>query len=153
MSKYRNTIYYDFKSRFLVIFSFNYQHRLVLKIPFPDHIFPKISKFCTENLLSPSVVSWTIYLIMKLNLLLATCLEMMMSMIIEINCNKCPGICKQFKNFSETLYINLLNIVKLVHNKHRRFLKKGLQKASVLLDSMSLQTAQIIIGFPQIKLR
>ena len=55
MSKYRNTIYYDFKSRFLVIFSFNYQHCLVLKILFPDHIFPKISKFCTENLHSLSI--------------------------------------------------------------------------------------------------
>ena len=35
MSKYRNTVYYDFKSQFLVIFSCNYRHRLVLKIPFP----------------------------------------------------------------------------------------------------------------------
>ena len=50
MSKYRNTIYYDFKSRFLTIFSSNYQHRLLLKIPFPDHIFSKISKYRTENL-------------------------------------------------------------------------------------------------------
>ena len=50
MSKYRNTVFYDFKSRFLVIFSSNYRHVLVLKIPFPDHIFPKISKYHTENL-------------------------------------------------------------------------------------------------------
>ena len=137
MSRYRNTVYHNFKYRFLVIFFFNYCHHLVLKIP------KKRKNF----------VSWTIYLIMKLNLLLSTCLKMMMSMIIEIKCNKCPGICKQFQNFSEILYINLLNIVKLVHNRHRRFVKKGLQKASVLLDSMSLQTGQIIIRFPQIKLR
>ena len=58
MSKYRNTFYEDFKPQFLVIFSRNYRHRLVLKIPFPDyifqisfHIFPKISKYRTENLL------------------------------------------------------------------------------------------------------
>ena len=35
MSKYQNIVYYDFKSQFLVIFSCNYRHRLVLKIPFP----------------------------------------------------------------------------------------------------------------------
>ena len=34
MPKYQNNIYYDFKSQFLVVFSRNYQHRLVLKIPF-----------------------------------------------------------------------------------------------------------------------
>ena len=50
----RNTVYYDFKSRFLVIFSSNYQHRLVLEIPIPDHIFLKISKYRTENLHFPS---------------------------------------------------------------------------------------------------
>ena len=50
MSKYRNTVFYDYQSRFLVIFSTNYRHRLVFKIPFPDHIFPKISKYRTENL-------------------------------------------------------------------------------------------------------
>ena len=50
MSKYRNTVYYDFKSRFLAIFSSNYHHRLLLKIPFPDHTFSKISKYRTENL-------------------------------------------------------------------------------------------------------
>ena len=50
MSKYRNTVLYDFKSRFLFIFSSNYQHRIVLKIPFPNHIFPKISKYSTKNL-------------------------------------------------------------------------------------------------------
>ena len=54
MFKYRNTVCYDFKSRFLVIFSRNYRHHLVLKIPFPDHIFPKISKYRTENLHFPS---------------------------------------------------------------------------------------------------
>ena len=54
MSKYQNAIYYDFKSRFLVIFSSNYRHRLVLKMPFPDHVFPKISKYPTENLHFPS---------------------------------------------------------------------------------------------------
>ena len=54
MSKYRNTVFYDFKCRFLVIFSSNYRHRVVLKIPFPDHIFPKISKYRTENLHFPS---------------------------------------------------------------------------------------------------
>ena len=54
MFKYRNTLYYDFKSWFLIIFSSNYQHRLVLEIPFPDDIFPKISKHHTENLNFPS---------------------------------------------------------------------------------------------------
>ena len=67
MSKYRNTVYYDFKSRFLVIFSGSYRHQLVLKIPFSDHIFPKISKYCTENLrfsstgkyyAPPSILRW-----------------------------------------------------------------------------------------------
>ena len=48
--KYRNTVYYDFKSQFLVIFSSIYRHRLVLEIPFSDHIFPNVSKHCTENL-------------------------------------------------------------------------------------------------------
>ena len=137
MSRYRNTVYHNFKYRFLVIFFFNYCHHLVLKIP------KKRKNF----------VSWTIYLIMKLNLLLSTCLKMMMSMIIDIKCNKCSGICKQFKNFSEISYINLLNTVKLVHNGHHRFLKKGLQKPSVSLDSVSLWTGQIIICFLQIKLR
>ena len=54
MSKYRNTVFYNFKSRFLVIFSSNYMHRLVLKIPLPDHIFPTISKCRAENLHFPS---------------------------------------------------------------------------------------------------
>ena len=54
MSKYRNAVYYDFKSRFLVIFFSSYRHRLVLKIPFLENIFPKISKYCTENLHFPS---------------------------------------------------------------------------------------------------
>ena len=54
MSKYRNTVFYDFKFWFLVIFSSNYRHRnyghLVLDISFPDHIFPKIPKYRTKNL-------------------------------------------------------------------------------------------------------
>ena len=50
MFKYQNTVFYDFKSRFLVVFFF--RNRVVLKTPFPDHIFPKISKYRTENLLS-----------------------------------------------------------------------------------------------------
>ena len=50
MSKSRNTVFYDDQSRFLVIFSSNYRLRVVLKIPFPDHIFPKMSKYRTENL-------------------------------------------------------------------------------------------------------
>ena len=54
MSKYRNAIFYDFKSRFLVIFFSNYLHRLVLEIPFPNHIFPKTSKYRIENLHFPS---------------------------------------------------------------------------------------------------
>ena len=45
MSKYRNTVWYDFKSRFFVIFYSICRHRLVLKIPFPDHIFPTILKY------------------------------------------------------------------------------------------------------------
>ena len=50
MSKYRNTVLYDFKSPVLVIFSSDYRHRLVLKIPFPNHIFFKISKYRTKYL-------------------------------------------------------------------------------------------------------
>ena len=49
MFKYQNTVYYGFKSRFFVIFSSNYRHGLVLKIPFPDHIFPKISIPCWKS--------------------------------------------------------------------------------------------------------
>ena len=52
MSKYRNIVFHDYKSPFLVIFSSNYWHRLVLKIPFPDHISLKISKYRTENFIS-----------------------------------------------------------------------------------------------------
>ena len=55
MSKYRNTVFYDYQSRFLVIFSSNYRHRLVLNVPFPDHIFSKISNYRTENLYFPSI--------------------------------------------------------------------------------------------------
>ena len=54
MSKYRNTVFYDYQSRFPVIFSSNYGHRLVLKLPFPDHVFSKISKYRIENLYCPS---------------------------------------------------------------------------------------------------
>ena len=49
-TKKKNTVFYDFKSWFLILFSSNYRYRLVLKIPFPDYIFPKISKYSTENL-------------------------------------------------------------------------------------------------------
>ena len=52
MSKYRNTVFYDFEPRFLFIFSSNYWHRLVLEILFPDHIFPKISKHRMKIFLS-----------------------------------------------------------------------------------------------------
>ena len=41
MSKYRNMFFYDFKSCFLIIFSSNHRHRLVLKISFPGHFFSK----------------------------------------------------------------------------------------------------------------
>ena len=54
MSKYRNTVFYDYQSRFLVIFSSNDRHRLALKIPFLDHIFSKNSKYWTKNLYFPS---------------------------------------------------------------------------------------------------
>ena len=54
MYRYRNTVFYDFKSRFIAIFSSTCRHRLVLKIPFPDHIFPKILKYRTGNLHFPS---------------------------------------------------------------------------------------------------
>ena len=54
MSKYRNTVFYDYQSWFLDIFSSNYRHRLVLKVPFPNHSFPKISKHRTENRYFPS---------------------------------------------------------------------------------------------------
>ena len=50
MPKYSNTVFYDFKFRFLVVFSSKYRHRPALKIPFPDHIFPKILRYRTENL-------------------------------------------------------------------------------------------------------
>ena len=39
MSKYRITVFYDFKSRFFVVFSSNYRHHLVLKIPFSRPYF------------------------------------------------------------------------------------------------------------------
>ena len=65
MFKYRNTVFYDFKSRFLVVFSSNYQHRLVLKIPFHDHIFPKISKYHTKNLHFPSTSKYCTTLIQE----------------------------------------------------------------------------------------
>ena len=71
-----------------------------------------------------SFESWAIYLIMKLNLLLSTCLKIMMSMIIEMKCKKCPGICKQCEPFVEIICINSLNTVKLVHNAHLWFLKR-----------------------------
>ena len=54
MSKYRNAIYYDFKSRYLVIFYCDYRHRLVLKIPFPNHISPKISKLIINDPINKS---------------------------------------------------------------------------------------------------
>ena len=41
-------------SWFLIIFSNNYQHRLLFKILFLDHIFPKVLKYLTENLYFPS---------------------------------------------------------------------------------------------------
>ena len=52
ISKYR--FFYDLKSWFPVIFFSNYRHCLVWKIPFPDHCFPKISKYLTKNLHFPS---------------------------------------------------------------------------------------------------
>ena len=90
---------------------------------------------------------------MKLNLLLSTCLKMMMSMIIGRKCNKCPGIYQKFERFLEIICINLLNSVKLARNGHMRFLKKGLQKPAVPLDSMFLWTGSIIICFPKVRLR
>ena len=54
MSKYRNIVFDDFKSRFLANFFSNYRHRLVLEIPFLNHIFLKTSKYRTENLHFPS---------------------------------------------------------------------------------------------------
>ena len=51
ISKYR---FYDYQSRFPVIFSSNYGYCLVLKLPFPDHVFSKISKYRIENLYCPS---------------------------------------------------------------------------------------------------
>ena len=47
---------------------------------------------------------------------------------------KHPGICKY--NFLEILYINALNTVKRVYNRYLRFLKKGLRKPGVPLDSI-----------------
>ena len=65
MSKYRNAIYYDFKSLYLVIFYRDYRHRLVLKIQFPDHIFPKISKLIINEPINKStcndVMMFSIY--------------------------------------------------------------------------------------------
>ena len=51
--------FYDYQSWFLVIFSNNYQHRLLFKILFLDHIFPKVLKYCTENLYFPSTSKYT----------------------------------------------------------------------------------------------
>ena len=75
MSKYRNTVFYDFKSRFLVIFVSNYRHRPVLKISFPDHIFPKISKYCTENLYFPSTGKYCVPPSIEYNVLLCLMCE------------------------------------------------------------------------------
>ena len=66
---------------------------------------------------------------MKLNLLSSFYLKMIMSVIVGMKYNKCPGICKQFKIFREILHINLLYTVKFVRNRHLRFLKKGFAKA------------------------
>ena len=41
MSKYRNSLFYDFKSRFLVIFFSNYWYRFVLKYRLPITFVPK----------------------------------------------------------------------------------------------------------------
>ena len=52
MAKYRNTVFSHYQSRFLVIFSSNYQHRLVLKIPFPKyryHIFSQNLEIPYQN--------------------------------------------------------------------------------------------------------
>ena len=84
---------------------------------------------------------------MKQKLLLSTCLKMMMSVIIWIKCNKCPGICQWFDSFLEKICLNLLNTIKFVRNGHLRFLKKG------LLDSMFLWTGSICICVPQVRLR
>ena len=65
ISKCRNTVFCVFESRFLVIFSSNYRHRMVLKIPFPDHIFPKISKYRFENLHLPSTGKYYASLVLK----------------------------------------------------------------------------------------
>ena len=54
MSKYRDAIYYDFKSRYLVILYCDYWHNLVLKIPFPDHIFSKILKLIINEPINKS---------------------------------------------------------------------------------------------------
>ena len=58
MSKYRNIVFDDFKSRFLANFFSNYRHRLVLEIPFLNHIFLKTSKYRTENLHFPSTAKY-----------------------------------------------------------------------------------------------
>ena len=50
ISKYRNTVFLISNLYFSLFFFSNYRHRLVLKIPFPHHAFPKISKYRTENL-------------------------------------------------------------------------------------------------------
>ena len=52
MSKYRNNVFCDFKSRFLVILSSNYRRRLQFKILFPDHIFPKSRNTVLEIFIS-----------------------------------------------------------------------------------------------------
>ena len=57
---------------------------------------------------------------------------MMMSMIVGMKCNKCLGICKYIENFPEILYINLLNTVAFIHNRHLWFLKQGFPKARCL---------------------
>ena len=41
MFNYRNTVFYDYQSSFLVIFSSNYRYRLELKLPFPNHVFSR----------------------------------------------------------------------------------------------------------------
>ena len=52
----------------------------------------------------------------EIELFFPTCLQIVMSMIIVMKCNKYPAICKQFENILEILKINLINAIQFNQN-------------------------------------
>ena len=103
MSKYRNTVYYDFKSQFLVIFSCNYRHHLVLKIPFPEHIFPQISKYRSENLYFPFKGKYNLnikfHFIINIDFFQRFCLTVFYCNVLDLNASTPLSTQKQMTFF------------------------------------------------------